>query len=83
MNESIAPNAYMLPRNVALPGISVTQAIAPNTRIPIHGVPYFGCSRRSRSGIWRCRPIEYTSRDTPMMPAFVAMNRIVAARMPT
>jgi hypothetical protein len=39
------------------------QAIAPKTRIPIHGVPYFGCSWRSRSGIWRCRPIEYTSRE--------------------
>ena len=58
VNDSIAPNAYMLPRKSAWPGIIATQAIAPKTRIPIHGVPYFGCRRRSRSGIWRCRPIE-------------------------
>ena len=37
VNDSIAPNAYMLPRNSAWPGISVRQAIAPNTMIPIHG----------------------------------------------
>jgi hypothetical protein len=28
-------------------------------------------------------PIEYTSRETPMIPAFVAMSRIVAASRPT
>ena len=39
VNESIAPNAYMLPRNSALPGIIARQAIAPKIRIPIHGVP--------------------------------------------
>ena len=38
MNDSIAPNAYMLPRNSAWPGISVRHAIAPNRMIPIHGV---------------------------------------------
>jgi hypothetical protein len=38
VNESIAPNAYMLPRNSAWPGISVTQAMPPKTMIPIHGV---------------------------------------------
>ena len=38
MNDSIAPNAYMLPRKSAWPGISVRQAIPPNTMIPIHGV---------------------------------------------
>jgi hypothetical protein len=27
--------------------------------------------------------IEYVIRDAPITPAFVAMNRIVAARMPT
>ena len=58
VNDSIAPNAYMLPRNMAWPGISVRQAIAPNTMIPIHGVRNFGCSWRSRSGTWRWRPIE-------------------------
>ena len=47
VNDSIAPNAYMLPRNTAWPGISVMQAIPPNTMIPIHGVRYFGCSWRN------------------------------------
>ena len=28
-------------------------------------------------------PIEYTRRETPMIAALVAMNRIVAAKMPT
>ena len=58
VNDSIAPNAYMLPRKSAWPGISVRQAIPPNTMIPIHGVRYFGCSWRSCSGTWRCSPIE-------------------------
>ena len=39
VNDSIAPKAYMLPRKAAWPGIIVTQAIAPKSRIPIHGVP--------------------------------------------
>ena len=39
LNDSIAPNAYMLPRKSAWPGISVTHAMPPKTRIPIHGVP--------------------------------------------
>ena len=30
----------------------------PKTRIPIHGVRYFGCSCRSWSGSWRWMPIE-------------------------
>ena len=39
VNESIAPKAYMLPRNTAWPGIIARHAIAPKSRIPIHGVP--------------------------------------------
>ena len=83
VNDSIAPNAYMLPRKTACPGISVRHAIPPNTTIPIHGVRKRGCSRRRPSGTCRCSPIEYTSRETPMIPALVAMNRIVAASSPT
>ena len=83
VNDSIAPNAYMLPRNSACPGIIARHAMPPKIRIPIHGVPNFGCSWRRRSGTWRWMPIEYTSRETPMMPALVAMNRIVAASRPT
>ena len=65
-------------------GIIVFSIAAPaNTRMPIHGVRNRGCRRRSESGIWRWMPIEYTSRETPMMPAFVARNRIVAASRPT
>ena len=44
VNDSIAPNAYMFPRKSAWPGISVRQAIPPNTMIPIHGVRKRGCS---------------------------------------
>ena len=83
VNESIAPKAYMFPRNSALPGMIVMQATKPNKRIPTHGVLKRGCSRLRRSGTWRCSPIEYTSLDAPMMPALVAMNRIVAASNPT
>ena len=39
VNDSIAPNAYRLPRNVAWPGIRVSAAIALNRMIPTHGVP--------------------------------------------
>ena len=58
VNDSIAPNAYMSPRNSALPGSRVTIAAPPNTRIPIHGVRKRGCKRRSASGSWRWMPIE-------------------------
>ena len=34
-------------------------------------------------GSCRYVAIEYVIRDAPMTPAFVAMKRIVAARMPT
>ena len=49
----------------------------------MYGVRKCGCSRRIPSGIWRCMPIEYTSRETPSTPAFVAATRIVTARTPT
>ena len=58
VNDSIAPNAYMFPRKAAWPGSSVTIATAPKIRIPIHGVLYRGCRRRSASGTWRWMPIE-------------------------
>ena len=48
VNDSIAPKAYMLARKSAWPGSSVRQAMTPKTRIPIHGVLNFGCSRRRR-----------------------------------
>ena len=38
VNESIAPNAYRLPRNVAWPGISAIAAIVLKMTIPTHGV---------------------------------------------
>ena len=39
VNDSIAPKAYMLPRNTAWPGIMARHAMPPKSRIPIHGVP--------------------------------------------
>src|SRR4051794_14494768 len=50
LNDSIAPNAYMLARKSAWPGMSVRHAMPPKIRIPTHGVPYFGCSWRRRAG---------------------------------
>ncbi len=58
MNESIAPNAYILPRKSASPGMIVTIAIRPKTMIAMYGVRNLGCSWRSFSGSWRCWPIE-------------------------
>ena len=83
LKESMAPKAYMLPRNSAFPGMIVKHAIPPNSRIPTQGVLKRGCRRLSLSGTCLCRPIEYTSREAPMIPAFVAMNRIVVASRPT
>ena len=83
VNDSSAPNEYTLPRNVAWPGSVTRMANRLKTMIPIHGVRKRGCNRRSASGIWRWMPIEYTSREMPMSPAFVARNRIVAASRPT
>ena len=48
-----------------------------------HGVFSFGCSRRKICGSCRYDAIEYVMREAPITPAFVAMKRIVAARMPT
>ncbi len=48
-----------------------------------HGVLKRGCSLRKTSGNWRYVAIEYVMREAPITPAFVAMKRIVAARMPT
>ena len=42
-----------------------------------------GWNRRNTSGIWRYVAIEYVMREAPMIPAFVAMKRIVAASTPT
>ena len=47
------------------------------------GVLKLGWSWRKSAGICRYVAIEYVMRDAPMMPAFVATMRIVAARMPT
>jgi hypothetical protein len=42
-----------------------------------------GCSRENSAGSWRCSASDHDRREMPIRPAFVAMNRIVAARMPT
>ena len=58
VNDSIAPNAYSVPRKSACPGIITRQAIAPNTPIAIAGVRNRGLIRRSRSGSCWYWPIE-------------------------
>ena len=84
VNESIAPNAYMRPRKSTWPDSrKIVGPIAPKTISASHGVFSFGCSRRKISGSWRWLDIAYVMRDAPITPAFVAMKRIVAARIPT
>ena len=48
-----------------------------------YGVLNRGWRRRNTSGICRYVAIEYVIREAPMIPAFVAMKRIVAASTPT
>ena len=54
-----------------------------NTTIVNHGVRCLGCSRAKIPGIWRCSASDHESREMPIKPALVAMNRMVEARMPT
>src|SRR5262249_51067812 len=83
VNESIAPNAYMFPRKSVCPGMRTMAATPQKIRIDRYGVRKRGWTDLSDGGSWRWMPIEYVRRETPMIPALVAMNRIVAARMPT
>ena len=84
VNESIAPNAYMRPRKSTWPASrKIVGAMPAKTTSESHGVFSFGWRRRNTDGSWRWLAIAYVMRDAPMTPAFVAMKRIVAARMPT
>ena len=54
VNDSIAPKAYMSPRNVVLPGSRTMIEISPpKTTSDNHGVLNFGCRRRKTSGSCR------------------------------
>ena len=54
VNDSIAPNAYISPRNPVFPGSSTMIEIRPaNTSSDSHGVLNFGCRRRKTSGSCR------------------------------
>ena len=83
MNDSIAPNEYIVARKSVLPGSIVRMATPENAMIAMYGVWNFGWTCRILSGNCRCCPIENVSRDTPIRPAFVAMMRITAASTPT
>ena len=84
VNESIAPNEYIVLRNVVLPGRRTRIDTNPAKTISdSHGVLNFGWSFRNAAGSWRYPAIAYVMRDAPITPAFVAMNRIVAASRPT
>jgi hypothetical protein len=84
VNESIAPNAYMLPRKSVFPGSRTTIESTPaKTTSDNQGVLNFGCRRRKTSGSCLYVAIAYVMRDAPITPALVAINRIVDARMPT
>ena len=58
VNESIAPNEYIVARKSVFPGSIVRAAIAEKTRIATYGVWKRGWTWRSPSGSWRCWPIE-------------------------
>ena len=78
------PEGVQIPQKRVDPlGIISTTAITLKKMMATYGVLYFGCTRLMMGGSWRCSPIEYVSLETPMMPALVAMIRIVAARNPT
>ncbi len=84
VNDSIAPNEYIVPRKSTLPGSMTRMETKPaNTTSASQGVLNLGWSFRNAPGSCRYDAIEYVIRDAPMIPAFVAMKRIVAARMPT
>jgi hypothetical protein len=57
VNDSIAPKAYRLPRNVEFPSMSAT-ATALYSAIATYGVKKRGWMRRSASGNCLCCPIE-------------------------
>ena len=58
VKDSIAPNAYSVPRNSAWPGMITMHATAPKTMIATLGVRKRGLMRRSRSGSCWYWPIE-------------------------
>ena len=47
-----------------------------------HGVRYLECSLENNCGSWRCSDSDHDRREIPIIPALVAMNRIVAASSP-
>ncbi len=47
-----------------------------------HGVRYLACSWENSCGSWRCSDSDQDRREIPIIPALVAMNRIVAASSP-
>ena len=85
MNESIAPNEYIVPRKSVWPGRIVRIGITPaKTTSASHGVLNRGMQAPEDRGAAAGTPaIAYVIREAPITPAFVAMNRIVAARTPT
>ncbi len=66
-----------------LPGSTSAIAIAAKKRIVNQGVSKRGWSRAKTPGSWRCSASDQESREMPIMPALVAISRIVAARAPT
>ena len=54
VNESIAPNEYIVASRSACPGSSAIEAMIEKVMIATWGVRYFGWTCRSRSGSWRC-----------------------------
>ena len=84
VKESIAPKEYIVPRKSTFPGSSTRIDTKPaKTTSASQGVLKRGWSFRKAPGSCWYDAIEYVIREAPMMPAFVAMKRIVAASTPT
>jgi len=72
-----------LPSRVVSPGRIKRPARIEKNTIVNHGVRKVGCRLENRLGSWRCSDKDQDRREMPISPAFVAMNRIVAASTPT
>ena len=84
MKDSVAPNEYSVPTNVVLPGRMTQIGATPGEeeqRDPRRLEPWVQPAERLRH--LRYVAIEYVIREAPITPAFVAMKRIVEARIPT
>ena len=69
--------------NAVSPGMISNPARTEKNTIVNQGVRKVGCNRENKLGSWRCSASDQDKREIPISPAFVAINKIVAASTPT